>query len=116
MNEADLLQQGWRRCAEGQGISQWCPMAESAGQELREMVTLLDDARIHTSIPARDSLMELMYLLHEMADALGSLVAEGGADRVSPDLKARCHHILDAYLERLSYQGPRSSLPQTAED
>lgn len=91
-------------------------MAEAARQELRELVDLLDDARIHNAVLARDSLLELVYLLHEIADTLGELVAEGGADQASDALKRRCHHVMEAYQERISYQGPRANLPLAADD
>jgi hypothetical protein len=40
MDETELLAQGWRRCAVGQGTTQWCAQAEEQRRRDEELLRM----------------------------------------------------------------------------
>ena len=54
---AELLKRGWRQCAKGQKVTQWCAEAERVRGELREQIKR-DEALLRQALDRLEAVVE----------------------------------------------------------
>ena len=68
---AELLKRGWRQCAKGQKVTQWCAEAERVRGELREQIER-DEALLRQALEA---LIEQRCALYQTGSAREAAIA-----------------------------------------
>ena len=57
----ELLKRGWRQCAKGQKVTQWCAEAERVRRELREQIER-DEDLLRKALKALKDIRSLSYI------------------------------------------------------